>query len=426
MKGRRNALTLLAAVALTAQGAKIEQVIVRQQWPWSTDVKVEYRLTGVTAPVDIAVTAYNGETELPLPASAVVGDLYGIDADGVGQFVIDPIAAFGTAKVALANFKVKLAVSASAANVGEVLYKIFDLTDGSCRDVTRADFLNGKMGAYETDYGRIGEGYSTSLPDVLVWTGVTNNPAYKTTRLVMRKIPASRAGEWTMGSPAGEQGQFDPSFTTYETLHKVTLTKDFWIGVFEWTEGQHKTLRGEAPGENGAHPRTFEAWKDMPDGSFLYLGRKFPSMAFGYPTEAQWEFACRAGTGTGLYTGHDLPSSGQGAAVGEIGWVRGVEGVSGDVNMPVGLLRPNAYGLYDMIGNVAEWCSDWQYEGPLVDLNQPTDPTGPETGTRKILRGGCVGQQLIYARSGCRNNAATPEVYGTHLYGWRILCQEVE
>ena len=121
MNGRRNVLTLLAAVALTAQGAKIEQVIVRQQWPWSTDVKVEYRLTGVTAPVDIAVTAYNGDAELPLPASAVVGDLYGIDADGVGQFVIDPIAAFGTAKVALANFKVKLAVFASAENVGEVL-----------------------------------------------------------------------------------------------------------------------------------------------------------------------------------------------------------------------------------------------------------------------------------------------------------------
>ena len=78
----------------TAQGAVIQQVIVRQQWPWSTDVKVEYKLAEVTAPVDISVKAFNGETELPLPAEAVSGDLYGISESGIGQFIIDPVTCF--------------------------------------------------------------------------------------------------------------------------------------------------------------------------------------------------------------------------------------------------------------------------------------------------------------------------------------------
>ena len=433
MKGRRNMLTLLAAVALTAQGAKIEQVIVRQQWPWSTDVKVEYRLTGVTAPVDIAVTTYNGDAELPLPASAVVGDLYGIDADGVGQFVIDPVAAFGTAKVALANFKVKLAVSASAANVGEVLYKIFDLTDGSCRDVTRADFLNGKMGAYETDYGRIGEGYSTSLPDVLVWTGVTNNPAYKSTKLVMRKIPAAAAGEWTMGAPAGEKGQYTEDWAVYEEQHQVQLTQDFYIGVFEWTEGQHQAVRGNNQPDNFEHPRYFEAWKDMLTGSFMLLNQKFAGlgMTFGYPTETQWEFACRAGTTSALYSGKEM----EGTNTRELGWTTGSPDRTPNSNMPVGLLRPNAYGLYDMYGNVGEWCSDWYYSGSLktfYDNALAVNPQGPGDGgsyvegAKKQLRGGTIGQPEIYARSACRNNGVATTAYGIYFYGWRICCMANE
>ena len=113
----------------------IQQVIVRQQWPWSTDVKVEYKLAEVTSPVDISVKAFNGETELPLPAEAVSGDLYGISESGIGQFIIDPVKAFGNQKVAIADFRVELELSESAANINEVLYRIVDLDNGSIDDV---------------------------------------------------------------------------------------------------------------------------------------------------------------------------------------------------------------------------------------------------------------------------------------------------
>ena len=107
----------------TAQGAVIQQVIVRQQWPWSTDIKVEYKLAEVTAPVDISVRAFNGETEITTPnlVAAITGDLYGISESGIGQFIIDPVKAFGNQKVAIADFRVELEVTDSPANIGEVL-----------------------------------------------------------------------------------------------------------------------------------------------------------------------------------------------------------------------------------------------------------------------------------------------------------------
>lgn len=105
--------SFLAAASLNA--AVIEQVIVRQQWPWSTDVKVEYKLSGVTSPVDISVKAFNGNVELDSSrlAASMTGDRFGITEDGVGTIIIDPVKAFGTSKVALANFKVKLMLPVS-------------------------------------------------------------------------------------------------------------------------------------------------------------------------------------------------------------------------------------------------------------------------------------------------------------------------
>ena len=368
-----NVLLFLAVGALTVQAAKIEQVIVRQQWPWSTDVKVEYRLSGVTAPVDVGVTAYNGETELPLPASAVVGDLYGIDADGVGQFVIDPVAAFGTAKVALANFKVKLTLAASAANIDEVLYKIFDLSDGSCQDVTRADILDGKYGTYETSYSAFGEGFASPLNDVLVWTGVTNNPAYKTTHLVMRKIPAGDV-VWVCGDAEGtlsNRGHL-------RDRQYVKLSQDYYVGVFEMTACQYgKIFDGSFTGEGeGTDPVTnvqryviqgnpigpgrgvvtgeLIAWptnsylRDVMADSFLDKLRKKTNVEFDLPTAAEWQFACRAGSDTPLYSGKAQNERN----VSEIAWYNSN---AGDASHVVGCKPPNAYGLYDMLGNVAEY-----------------------------------------------------------------------
>ncbi|MBR4616883.1 MAG: hypothetical protein IKO55_14835, partial [Kiritimatiellae bacterium] len=202
---------LVATSSLNA--AVIEQVIVRQQWPWSTDVKVEYKVTGVTSPVNIAVRAFNGSEELDSSRleSSISGERYGIAEDGVGTFVIDPVKAFGTAKVALANFKVKLSLTPAAANINEVIYKVFDLSTGACQDITRADFYNGKVedGDYVTDYTSLHSRFlapsSEMVGDVFIWTGVTNNVKYKTTHLVMRKIPAANK-VWRMGAPPSEPG----------------------------------------------------------------------------------------------------------------------------------------------------------------------------------------------------------------------------
>ena len=123
-------LALLLTPAALFADPSVERVIVRQQWPWSTDVKVEYSLLGVDAnnPVDISVRAFNGETELPSANldAAIIGERYGVTS-AVGSFMIDPVAAFGTSQVALGNFSVQLTVAASAANMQDILYKIVDL-----------------------------------------------------------------------------------------------------------------------------------------------------------------------------------------------------------------------------------------------------------------------------------------------------------
>ena len=388
-----------AAASLDA--AVIEQVIVRQQWPWSTDVKVEYKLADVTDPVDIKVQAYNGNVELDSErlASAITGELYGISTDGIGQFIIDPVTAFGTEKVALAIFKVKLSVTSST-GMDEVLYKIFDLTAESgkfpCTDVTRGDLLNGKFGSVETDFGDVIPGASTSLDNVLVWTGVTNDAAYATTKLVMRKIPK---GTFSMGQTGGAFG----SGGNASQVHDVTLTKDYFVGVFPVTQMQYKKLtrgvwdgsavKGDSrPVESALYSVFRSVVTNSISANLLGAAGKVD-----YPTEAQWERACRAGTTSELYTGKGLTSENLNA----IAWH---SGNSGATTHPVGGKLPNAYGLYDMVGNVYEACADYwtassnvpgysdgaAVTDPCVDTVQPDTPKteGSNTYNRNVIRGG--------------------------------------
>ena len=385
-------VSVFATVALNA--AVIEQVIVRQQWPWSTDVKVEYKLKDVTSPVDIAVKAYNGDVELPIPEAAISGARYGV-SDVVGTIVIDPVAAFGTAKVALANFKVKLTITEAPASRTEVLYKIIDIDANpvTVTDVTRADILNGKYGTYETDYsvfssfGRNIPGgypdvtYSTTLSDVLVWTGVTNGDLYRTSKLALRKIPA--AGK-SFGMGVWKGTKIDCSFT-----------KDFWIGVFPVTQYQlHRFLPDYVCNMSN---RTYVAhalrvadglsWNTVrgddgtswPYGTHANVGRGsffnlFQSAVgnkrYDLPTEAQWEFAARGGSDAMFPHGFDMtgvnpiyyycyfgrlfmtPSNTDANSL-DRNSMNNAEGA-----YPPGQYAPNAYGLYDVMGNVKQFCLD--------------------------------------------------------------------
>ena len=378
--------SFMAAASLNA--AVIEQVIVRQQWPWSTDVKVEYKLSGVTSPVDISVKAYNGNVELDSSqlAAAMTGERYGITEDGVGTIIIDPVKAFGTSKVALANFKVKLSLSESAANHDEVLYKVFDLENGKCEDITRSQLLNGQYGTVETDFSKIGAGFNTTLDDVIVWTGVTNHPGAKTTKLVMRKIPVG-GKPCVVGCPTTEMGYQSASDdrTPQET---IVMPEDYWMSVFELTVGQClkikptfldkiKFMNESCYNERPMHSlpwtnircnKSNAYTEEVGDESIIGILRDCTGLSgWDIPNTNEWEIACRAGTTTGLNSGKDMTVRDTSCPnLNEVSRNRynsGIddEGYSAETCdatkglAPVGSYAPNAFGLYDMHGNVMEW-----------------------------------------------------------------------
>ena len=420
MKKLSTLSAVILAVAEANAAAVLEQVIVRQQWPWSTDIKVEYKISGIEegSPVDIKVQAYNGGVPLDSPTlkSAITGNLYGISSNGIGSFTIDPVGAFGSAPIALANFKVKLTLSASH-GADEVIYKIFDLTAASgtfpCTDVTRADIMNNLYGTWETNYANVVSGAATPIDDCLIWTGVTNYPGAKTTKLVMRKVSA-KGETWRMGQAGGN---FSGS-TNAEKVHDVTLTKNYFIGVYPVTQEQYRKLtRGAWSGSghqgeaNPVESATYAVFQSVvTNGIAKNLG-----VPVNYPTEAQWEFACRAGTTSELYTGLPLNS----ANLNPIAWH---SGNSGNNTCEVGLKLPNAFGLYDMLGNVYEACRDAYKDSSVAvgykDGAAVTDPEedGPASEEKYVMRGGSFALNNIMTTSAGRNGATG----NWTAYGFRI------
>ncbi len=458
-----NAMLLTAVMfGLAAHAATINRVIVRQQWPWSTDVKVEYSLTGVDAshPVDLTVTAYNGDAQLPTAnlASAIRGDLYGITEE-FGEFYIDPVAAFGSEKIAMTQFKVRLAVSDSPANLDEALYRIYNLESPyDVTNVTRKDLLNGKWGSIERDFSRIGDGFNTTLDDVIIWTAVTNDVKYKTTHLVMRKIPAANK-VWKIGSPTTEQGRnikLDD-----ETQHNVKLTQDYYIAVFETTQAQFRKFRtvsrtpafsGDTQPMESVHYASLRGnlntldengeKVNWPTNSHLHsvyassdignLRSKFGGLEFDLPTEAQGEFACRAGTTNALNSGKEIRRDtdppyhwkNNSPNFNELGWC--VSNAVATTHV-VGLKKPNAFGLYDMHGNVAEQCVNWRgdYDAFQAGADPIVNPTGPASdNSNRNVRGGDWTQTAAYGRSALRDyNSAYYTGYSR--IGFRLVCPAV-
>jgi formylglycine-generating enzyme required for sulfatase activity len=179
-----------------------------------------------------------------------------------------------------------------------------------------------------------------------------------------------------MGSPSGEEGRDND-----ETQHRVTLTKGFWMAKTEVTQKQWLSVMGKNPSYRKGNNLPVEcvSWKDC-----LVFCRE---TGLSLPTEAQWEYACRAGH-TGAYAG-----SGK---LLEMGWS---EDNSGGQTHPVGQKKPNAWGLYDMHGNVWEWCADW-YDGyPSYAV---TNPTGASSGGKRVIRGGGFGDEAAHCRSAFR------------------------
>jgi formylglycine-generating enzyme required for sulfatase activity len=134
----------------------------------------------------------------------------------------------------------------------------------------------------------------------------------------------------------------------------------------------------------------------------------FQANGYRLPTEAEWEYACRAGTSTRYGFGDDE------AKLGEYAWF--ADNAGGKTH-PVGEKKPNAWGLYDMYGNVWEWCADW-YDGNYYEPSPACDPTGPATGSHRILRGGSWSDGPFYCRSAYRS--CLPPWFCVYCYGFRV------
>jgi formylglycine-generating enzyme required for sulfatase activity len=223
-------------------------------------------------------------------------------------------------------------------------------------------------------------------------------------------------GAFMMGSPATEKGRENG-----ETLHKVTLTKGFWIGKYEVTQTQWQQVMGEKPtrfkGDNLPMERV--SWNDCQEFiTKLNALMKEKGLAkdgvFRLPTEAQWEYACRAGTTSPLHNNKELSSTyGVCHHLDEIGWY---EKNSGRKTQPVGLKMPNAWGICDMSGNVWEWCND-RYGS--YSSSSKTDPTGPSIGSSRVRRGSCWFSDARHCRSAVRGYDPPSGRYG--YLGFRLV-----
>ncbi|MBP7050454.1 MAG: formylglycine-generating enzyme family protein [Phycisphaerae bacterium] len=204
----------------------------------------------------------------------------------------------------------------------------------------------------------------------------------RNTGIVLRLIPA---GTFTMGSPESEAGRWDEE----GPQHEVTLTRAFYCGKFEVTQGQWQQVMGSNPCyfQNAGLDAPVESvsWDDCQEFlKALCEVEGVPEGTYRLLTEAEWEYACRAGTQTPFCYGTDLDSS-MANFDGEYPYGAGAEGVYRGMTTPVGSFQPNAWGLYDMHGNVWEWCEDWH--GGY--LSEPvTDPRGPASGGYRVSRGG--------------------------------------
>jgi len=206
-------------------------------------------------------------------------------------------------------------------------------------------------------------------------------------------------GTFMMGSPTDERER-----GSYETQHQVTLTQGFYLGSTEVTQGQWRTIMGNNPSYFDSCgddcPVEQVSWNDCQ--MFIEkLNQQLGSNKYRLPIEAEWEYACRAGTDTPFYFGMCL-STDQANYNGDLPYSAGCDkGVDRHTPISVKDLSPNAFGLYDMHGNVWEWCQDWFDSYPASNV---IDPKGPLSGTGRILRGGGYDLGADICRTAARRN----------------------
>ena len=263
-----------------------------------------------------------------------------------------------------------------------------------------------------------------------------NDDTCRTTELWLRRIPA---GTFIMGTPKDEVVRFRSDLDQ----HEVTLTQDFYIGVFECTQKQWELVMGgnnRSAFKGNCRPVECVSYDNI-RGNGTLAGAGWPmyghavdatsfmgrlqvktGLIFDLPTDAQWEYACRAGTTTSLNSGKNLESRQQDTAMDEVGRYKynqndGKGGYS--EHTKVGSYKANAWGLYDMHGNVWEWCLDWcgwSNSSMTVEL----DPVGPTSGKYRVIHGGNWKSDASSCHSGFRYDVNNTPSYSNTILGFRI------
>ncbi len=264
--------------------------------------------------------------------------------------------------------------------------------------------------------------------------------AQEITNSLGMKLVLIPRGTFRMGSPPGEEGRSDD-----EHEHEVAITQPFYLGKFEVTKGQFAefvkatgyrtdaekdgkggyglegdgqwnqrpeyTWRNTGWAQDDRHPVGNVSWNDAV-AFCAWLSTK-EGKKYRLPTEAEWEYSCRAGTTTRYYSGEDPESL---ATVGNVAdasasrkfpnWSRTIKADDGYVfTAPVGQFKANPFGLHDMHGNVWEWCQDW-YDGDYYQTSPREDPQGPDAGVYRVIRGGSFGRESRVGRAAYRSNNA--------------------
>jgi formylglycine-generating enzyme required for sulfatase activity len=220
-------------------------------------------------------------------------------------------------------------------------------------------------------------------------------------------------GTFTMGSPIEEEDADND-----EEQHEVTISQAFYLGKTEVTQGQYEQVMGKNPSyfqkrvirksDSSTYPVENVSWEEAVEFCerlSAIPAEKAAGRVYRLPTEAEWEYACRAGSRTAFSFGESDKS------LGDYAWW---EENSDGTTHPVGGKKANAWGLNDMHGNVWEWCSDWYGGYPQGAV---TDPAGPAGGSLRVIRGGCGGNTARYCRSADRWSG--PSDRGSNL-GFRL------
>ena len=387
---------MIFGFATAAEGVTLSVGQVRQRYPWNGLVDIDYTIgygagekLGPDDNLEVvlidksATPAVTNRAvcflQVPLPTDAGTHRItWDANADGVkGNFE-------------QAEIQVKVVHYPAT-------YMVIDVSGGSATNAYPVDFVTG------------------------VSAESFNTDEYKKNKIVLRRI---HQGSYVAGSPSDEAGR-NPVNQGDETQHRVTISKPFYIGVFEVTAKQYKNVVGSYPTKTSTDnfPAGGVSWNDAKS----FIGKLGPKCrakdangqytvalsGFDLPTEFQWEYACRAGMTKAFNGSDDFDNTSQNAQKEQLallGRYKPTSTSTKDILDPVGTYQPNAWGLYDMHGNVWEQCRDY-YKAVVASPNQhDVDPeVTVATGTDYVKRGGSCNATVEVCRSALRSPAAVKQ-----------------